>query len=193
MAHPSPAAPALHLAIDHVAFASRDLDAAQDRLAVLGLSHTPVGEARWPEPEGPHRARSLSVMVEGGYLDVIELPTAPEVLRATGVVLATSELLATRDRLVAAGVRCGRPYTIVRCFEGAASDQYYEIFGIDARHACGLPQSVLATREAPRMQNRTRHSARVGSLADAARLLGVELYPSTACLRSGASRFAGPG
>jgi hypothetical protein len=166
------------LPVDHVAFASRDLDAAQDHLAARGLSHTRVAEARWPSPEGPHRARTLSVMLPDGYLDVIELPSAPALFAATGVVLGADDLTEARARLLAAGVRCGKPYTIARRFDGAGPDQRYEIFGIDAQHPCGLPQAVIATRPGAPMENRSPHVAKLASLADAARLLGIHLDSS---------------
>lgn len=178
---PSPANPSgaersvLPDTIDHVAFATRDLDRAQDRLAALGLSHTPVAEARWPTEDGPHRARSLCVVLLDGYLDLIERPAAPEAITPTGVVLACSDLARTREQLMAAGIRCGRPYTVVRRFEGAGPDQRYAIFGIDARHASGLPQSLIWTEPAPPLENRAPHSASVTRLTGAARLLGVEL------------------
>ena len=165
----------LTLGIDHVAFRAQDLDRAQDNLARLGLSHTPVAEARWPGENGPHRARTLSVMLDDGYLDVIELPTSSVQLGPTGVVLAARDLGTVRSQLMDAGVRCARPYTIVRSFDGAGPDQRYEIFGIEPKHACGLPQSVIETREAPPMQNRSPHTAAVTRVADAARLLGVYL------------------
>ena len=160
--------------IDHVAFGSRDLDRAQDLLARLGLSHTPVAEARWPEADGPHLARTLSVMLEDGYLDVIELPAAPSDLDCTGVVLRTADLAEARAGLIEAGIRCARPYSISRSFQGAGPDQHYEIFGIEPRHASGLPQSLIETRPAAPMQNRSPHSTSVCSIAGAARLLGVE-------------------
>ena len=121
------------LAVDHVAFGSRDLDAAQDELAALGLSHTPVAEARWPEPDGPHRARTLSVVLADGYLDVIELPAAPRVLDPTGVVLRSDDPGAARARLVAAGVRCGHPYTIHRHFEWMKTSSFSAHCRVPAR------------------------------------------------------------
>ncbi len=172
---PCPSMTPLPLPVDHVAFGSRDLDRAQDALARLGLSHTPVGRAHWPNEDGPHRARTLSVMLPDGYLDVIELPAAGSDLEPTGVVLRAEGLAPTRERLLADGIRCGEPYTIVRSFEGAAPDQRYRIFGVASRHPNGLPMSVIETAEAEPMQNRTPHTADVACLADAARLLGVEL------------------
>ena len=166
------------LPIDHVAFGSNDLEAAQDALAGLGLSHTPVAEARWPRPDGPHRARTLSVMLADGYLDVIELPAAASALEPTGVVLRADDLAGAHSRLTEAGVRCGRPYTIVRRFEGVGPDQHYEIFGIDSRHPSGLPMSVIETQAGEPMRNRAPHSADVARLSEAARLLDVDLDAS---------------
>ena len=167
--------PVQDLPIDHVAFATRDLAEAQDRLAVLGLAHTPVAEARWPSPDGPHRARTVSVLLEDGYLDVIELPAAEAVLEPTGVVRRAEDLAAERERLMAAGVRCGTPYTIVRRFEGAGPDQRYEIFGVEPRHACGLPQSVISTLPAEPMSNRAEHRAWTRTVREAVALLDLGL------------------
>jgi hypothetical protein len=164
--------------IDHVTFGTRDLDRAQNTLAALGLSHTPVAQARWPQADGPHRARTVSVMLPDGYLDVVEFPAAPAELEPTGVVWTAENLANTRARMIEAGIRCARPYTIARCFEGAGPDQRYEIFGIEPKHANGLPQSLIETLPAPPMQNRSPHSADVTSMAEALRLLGVELVPS---------------
>lgn len=181
---------ALPDAVDHVTIGTADLDRAQDRLAALGLSHTPVAELRWPAEDGPHRARSLCVVLPDGHLDVIERPAAPAGITATGVVLRADDGARARERMLAAGIRCGRPYTVVRCFDGAGPDQRYAIFGIDARHASGLPQAIVETAPAPPIRNRSPHSADVETLAEALELLGLRLEARGA--RSAAPTAPGP-
>jgi hypothetical protein len=162
--------------IDHVAFSTSDLDQARLMLAEAGLSHTVEAECQWPGADGEHIARCVSVVVEDGYLDVIERRDAlVPVLRATAVVLRTDDHRTLRSRLMAEGVRCARPYQIVRRFRDGAALQRYTIFGIDVPHRCGLPQAVIETDPAPQMSNITTHPSAVASVIDAAALFGIDI------------------
>lgn len=174
----------LDLPLDHVAFSTADLDEARKELHAAGLACSAVGEVRWPTPDGPHRARTLCVVFPGSYLDIIEeIGAASEMARAArpilnpnGIVLRTQEIERTRWDLMSNGVRCGRPYRIVRTFRGSGGNHSYEIFGTGERHASGLPLSVIVTRTGASMENRSAHRSDVRTASEAARLLGVELF-----------------
>jgi hypothetical protein len=165
----------LDLPVDHVAFGTSDLAAAIEIVESLGLAMTPIGEVQWPGAGGSYRARAVSIVLADGYLDVIEYDGAEHRLAPTGVVLRATDIAALRAELVQAGIRCGRPYVVVRRFFGAGPDQRYTIFGTDTRHACGLPQSVITTEHASPMRNSAEHTSGVVSREDGARRLGVEL------------------
>ena len=165
----------IELPIDHVAFGTTDLEQAVEIVAGSGLSMTPMGEVQWPGEDGTFRARTVSVVVTDGYLDIIEYDGAHGHLAPTGLVLRAPDLAATRAELMHAGVRCGRLYAIVRRFFGAGADQRYTIFGTNSRHPCGLLQSVITTEPRSPMQNVADHTCGVVSLEDGARRLGVEL------------------
>jgi hypothetical protein len=161
--------------IDHVAFGTSDLDRAIEIVTGLGLSMTPVGEAQWPGEHGMRTARTVSVVLPDQYLDIVEYDGAEGDLEPTGVVLRATNIDAARSELMQSGVRCGRPYTIVRRFFGAGPDQRYMIFGTDTTHACGLPQSVISTYPASPMRNIAAHAYDLVSLEDGARRLGLGL------------------
>ncbi|MET1001622.1 MAG: hypothetical protein ABWZ15_07400 [Acidimicrobiia bacterium] len=165
----------IELPIDHVAFGTRDLDRAIEIVKGSGLSMTPIGEAQWPGDNGANSARTVSIVVADRYLDIIEYDGAEGDLAPTGVVLQATDIDAMRSDLMQAGVRCGRPYIIVRRFFGAGPDQHYTVFGTDTRHACGLPQSVVTTDPGSPMRNTAAHTCDVVSLEDGARRLGVDL------------------
>ena len=165
----------IELPIDHVAFGTSDLDQAIEIVAGAGLSMTPIGEARWPGEDGLRTARTVSVVLADQYLDIVEYDGAGGDLAPTGVVLRATDTDAARSELMQAGVRCGRPYVIVRRFFGAGPDQRYTIFATDIRHACGLPQSVITTDAASSMRNIAAHTYGVVSLEEGARRLGVDL------------------
>lgn len=167
----------LELAVDHVAFGSNDLEHAIAVIARAGLSMTPIAQAQWPGEGGDQTARTVSVMTDDGYLDIVESGRADAVLQPNGVILRAHDIVEVREALMRSGVRCGRPHVIVRRFSGAGPDQRYTIFGIDRRHRCGLPQSVIATDPATAMTNVARHPSGARSLVEAARLLGVHLVP----------------
>jgi len=161
------------LPIDHVAFATPNLETAIARLEQLGLPHTTIATASWP---GPTEARTVSAVLLDGYLDVIEI-AAPKAaaLEPTGVVLASAAIDDTREQLVAAGVRCARPYRIVRRFNDGQPDQTYDVFGVDLRHPCGLAMAVIETHRDEPMLNAHADRATSISLATGVKLLGVEL------------------
>ena len=165
----------MDLPIDHVAFSTGDLDRSIEIIANSGLSMTPVGEARWPGEDGAYTARTVSIVLGDQYLDIIELDGADRDLMPTAVVLRTADIGATRSTLMQRGVRCGRPYVIVRRFFGAGPDQRYTIFDTDTAHACGLPLSVITTDDAFPMRNVAAHRAEVVRLEDGARFFGVDL------------------
>ena len=168
----------LSLPLDHVAFAVHPLEDALARLRSLELSHTPTATAFWPRLDGPRHARTVSVMFDDGYLDIIEYARedgAESELRATGVVLRATDLGEVRSQLGACGVACGEQYLIARCFEGDEPDQQYEIFPIGARHGGGLPLAVIRTDPAAPMRNLAPHGSHIQSVVDGARRLGVEL------------------
>ncbi|MGI9604198.1 MAG: hypothetical protein ACR2QE_20130 [Acidimicrobiales bacterium] len=179
------------LRVDHVAFGSPDIDDAINRLASLGLSHTAVSVSKWTQSDHDHEARSVSVVLDDGYLDIIELPAssigAGEPIFPTGVILGSTDLHATRRRLMTAGVRCGRPYGIDRHFDPDHSPQHYTVFGVDVRHSSGLPLGVdvrhssglplgvIETTSTAPMAITVDHGDGPSTLAAAARQLGVDL------------------
>jgi hypothetical protein len=165
----------IDLPIDHVAFSTSDLDHAIEIVAGSGLSMTPIGEAQWPGEHGAYTARTVSIVLAEQYLDIIEYDGAEGDLAPTGVVLRATDIDAMRSELMRKGVRCGRPYIIVRRFFGAGPDQRYTSFGTDTKHVCGLPQSVITTDPASPMRNVAAHASDVVWLEDGARRLGVDL------------------
>lgn len=169
--------------VDHVAFATPDLEGAMGVLADRGLGHTPVGLARWPTEEGPEKARTLSAVLEDGYLDVIELTPPPgfeapgdHVLIATGILLTSHDLEDSRRQLESNGISCNPSYTIVRRFASMPeADQTYRIFTLSLRHAGGLPLGIIETRATQPMRNRAEDPSPTHDLRSGSAALGVSI------------------
>ena len=99
----------LTLAVDHVAFGTRNLDRAQRRLSDLGLSYTAEAEAQWPGKDGEHPARTVSVMLDDGYLDIVhrsrQRPSVPNLTPGSTTSTATFNEQKSRPSMSADNMR----------------------------------------------------------------------------------------
>lgn len=157
--------------LDHVPFATGDIEAAAARLKSLGFTSV-RGTCRWPMPAARHEAPSLSVMFEQHYLDVIGYEGAPEGLSPTGVVLGTDDFAAALAKLRGFHVA---PYEIERTLEDGRRIRY-QIAAV--RGPGRLPVSILRDHDplAMRTADSLRHAN--GALRLSRVVLGASNEPA---------------